>query len=376
MTDSQEIFNTIALTQTNHFSLPGLLDLYRRLGSATAVMEHRDNIRDVIPDASQRLIDTLKDMSAYMRRAEQEMEYISRHDIRPLVMNDEDYPERLRQCDDAPLMLFYKGSANLNRTRVISIVGTRRCTAYGRDIIHNFISRLSPLCPETLIMSGLAYGVDICAHRQASANGFDTAAVLAHGLDYLYPSCHRDTAREMIRQGGLITEFLTNTNADKINFVRRNRIVAGMADATIIIESAEKGGSLITAGIARDYNRDVFAFPGAVGSEYSVGCNHLIRDNVAALVCDADDFVNAMGWQNDALITSSRKEGIERLLFPELTQDEQRVVSLLQETNDLQTNILALRTGISIQQISALLFSLEMKGLIRMYAGGTCHLLK
>ena len=349
MTDSQEIFNTIALTQTNHFSLPGLLDLYRRLGSATAVMEHRDNIRDVIPDASQRLVDTLKDMSAYMRRAEQEMEYISRHDIRPLVMNDEDYPERLRQCDDAPLMLFYKGSANLNRTRVISIVGTRRCTAYGRDI---------------------------SAHRQALANGFDTAAVLAHGLDYLYPSCHRDTAREMIRQGGLITEFLTNTNADKINFVRRNRIVAGMADATIIIESAEKGGSLITAGIARDYNRDVFAFPGAVGSEYSVGCNHLIRDNVAALVCDADDFVNAMGGQNDALITSSRKEGIERLLFPELTQDEQRVVSLLQETNDLQTNILALRTGISIQQISALLFSLEMKGLIRMYAGGTCHLLK
>lgn len=376
MTDSQEIFNTIALTQTNHFSLPGLLDLYRRLGSATAVMDHRNHIRDVIPDASPRLVATLQDMSSYMRRAETEMEYMSKHDIRPLVMSSECYPERLRQCADAPLMLFYKGSAELNRTRVISIVGTRRCTAYGRDLIHNFIQRLHMLCPEALIVSGLAYGVDICAHREALASGHDTVAVLAHGLDYIYPTAHRSTAVEMIARGGLLTEFLTNTNADKINFVRRNRIVAGVADATIIIESAEKGGSLITAGIARDYNRDVFAFPGAVGSPYSEGCNRLIRDNVAGLICSADDFVNAMGWQNDAVIASSRKEGIERQLFPDLTDDEQRVVALLQQTNDLQTNILSVRTGIAIQQISATLFSLEMKGLVRMYAGGTCHLLQ
>ena len=199
-------------------------------------------------------------------------------------MNDERYPQRLKDCDDAPLMLFYKGNANLNQQRVINIVGTRHCTIYGQDIIRRFTADMKSLCPDTIIISGLAYGVDINAHRQALTNGMETVGVLAHGLDYLYPTAHRETATEMLRQGGLATEFMTGTNADKMNFVRRNRIVAGLADATIVVESASKGGSLITANLASDYNRDVFAFPGNVGAPYSMGTNNLIRDNKATPV--------------------------------------------------------------------------------------------
>lgn len=376
MDNSQEIINTIALTRINYFSLAGMLELYRRLGSATAVMDHRDDIRDVLPDATQRLIDALKDVSEPLRRAEAELEYDEAHGIIPLAMNDTRYPSRLRECDDAPLMLFYKGNADLNRARVLSIVGTRHCTSYGQDLIRRFCDDLRQICTDVLIISGLAYGVDICAHRNALRSGFDTAAVLAHGLDTLYPSSHRDTAREMLTRGGLITEFLTGTNADKVNFVRRNRIVAGMADATLLVESASHGGGLITTGIAQSYGRDVFAFPGAVGMTYSEGCNNLIRDNGAALITCAADLATAMTWDNDSALRDARQQGIERQLFPELTDDEQLIVSTLTKTNDMQINMLAVRTGIPVQRMSALLFSLEMKGVVRMYAGGTYHLLQ
>lgn len=376
MDNSQEIINTIALTRINYFSLARMLELYRRLGSATAVIDHRDNIRDVLPDATQRLIDALKDVSEPLRRAEAELEYDEAHGITPLTMNDTRYPSRLRECDDAPLMLFYKGTADLNRARVLSIVGTRHCTSYGQDLIRRFCDDLRQICPDVLIISGLAYGVDICAHRNALRSGFDTAAVLAHGLDTLYPSSHRDTAREMLTQGGLITEFLTGTNADKVNFVRRNRIVAGMADATLLVESASHGGGLITTGIAQSYGRDVFAFPGAVGMTYSEGCNNLIRNNGAALITCAADLAAAMTWDNDSALRDARQQGIERQLFPELTDDEQLIVSTLTKTNDMQVNMLAVRTGIPVQRMSALLFSLEMKGVVKMYAGGTYHLLQ
>ena len=376
MDNSQEIINTIALTRINYFSLTGMLELYRRLGSATAVMDHRANIRDVLPDATQRLVDALKDVSEPLRRAEAELKYDETHGITPLTMNDSRYPSRLRECDDAPLMLFYKGAADLNRARILSVVGTRRCTSYGQDLIRRFCDDLRKICPDVLIVSGLAYGVDICAHRNALRSGFDTVAVLAHGPDTVYPSSHRDTAVEMTAHGGLITEFLTGTNADKVNFVRRNRIVAGMADATLLVESASRGGGLITTGIAQSYGRDVFAFPGAIGMTYSEGCNNLIRDNGAALVTCAADLAAAMTWDNDSALRDARQQGIERQLFPELTDDEQLVVSALVKTNDMQINMLAVRTGIPVQRMSALLFSLEMKGVVRMYAGGTFHLLQ
>ncbi len=374
--DQQEILNTILLTRLNYFSLAGMLELYRRAGSATLIMENRDNIRDILPDASDKLISALQNADEARKRAEVELEYDLRYGIEPIPMNDDRYPQRLKNCDDAPLMLFYKGNANLNQQRVINIVGTRQCTPYGEDLIRRFISDLKQLSPRILIVSGLAYGVDIHAHRQALANGYETVGVLAHGLDDLYPSRHRETAIQMIEHGGLLTEFLTQTNADKINFVRRNRIVAGMSDACILVESKAKGGGLITTEISQAYNRDVFAFPGRVGEAYSEGCNNLIRNNGATLITSAADFIKDMGWQDDATLMRAKQQGIERTLFPELSAEEQAVVDVLTRHNDLQINIISVQSGIEIGRLTSLLFTLEMKGILRTLAGGMYHLLK
>ena len=207
--NDNETRNAIALTRVNYFNLAGLAQLYRQLGSATAVIAHRNDLREVLPDASPRLQEAMSNIEQHLKAADAEMEYNLRNGIQALALADDEYPQRLKNCDDAPLVLFYKGTASLNRARVINIVGTRHCTAYGQDLIRRFVSELKNLCPEVLIVSGLAYGVDINAHRQALANGLDTVGVLAHGLDYLYPTRHKQTANEMLTQGGLLTEFLT-----------------------------------------------------------------------------------------------------------------------------------------------------------------------
>ncbi len=374
--DQQEILNTILLTRLNYFSLAGMLELYKRVGSATLIMEHKNDIRDILPDASDKLVSAIKNCDEARSRAEVELEYDLRYGIEPIPMNDDRYPQRLKDCDDAPLMLFYKGNADLNQQRVINIVGTRQCTPYGEDLIRRFISDLKQLSPRVLIVSGLAYGVDINAHRQALANGYETVGVLAHGLDDLYPTRHRETALQMIEHGGLLTEFLTQTNADKINFVRRNRIVAGMSDACILVESKSHGGGLITTEISQAYGRDVFAFPGRVGDAYSEGCNNLIRSNGAGLITSAADFVKDMGWQDDATLMRAKQQGIERSLFPELSPEEQLIVDILSKTNDLQINLISVKTNIDITRLTSLLFTLEMKGIIKTLAGGMYHLLK
>lgn len=372
--NNNETRNAIALTRVNYFNLAGLAQLYRQLGSATAVIEHRNDLRGVLPDASPRLQEAMRNIETHLKVADAEMEYNLRNGIRALSLADDDYPQRLKNCDDAPLVLFYKGTANLNRERVINIVGTRHCTAYGQDLIRRFVSELKSLCPEVLIVSGLAYGVDINAHRQALANRLDTVGVLAHGLDYLYPTRHKQTADEMLTQGGLLTEFLTNTNADKLNFVRRNRIVAGISDACVLVESAAHGGGLITTSIARDYNRDVFAFPGPVGAPYSEGCNNLIRDHKAQLVSSAADFVHALGWETDLKRMQTTRQGIERQLFPQLSNEEQAVVQALEKQNDQAINQLSLTANIPISRLTVLLFQLEMKGILKLLAGGCYHL--
>ena len=376
MTDQQEILNTIVLTRLNYFSLAGMLELYRKVGSATTILENKNHINDILPNASPKLIEALANTDEARKRAEVEMEYDQRYGIQPLCMNDDRYPQRLKECDDAPLILFYQGNANLNQQRVINIVGTRRCTPYGEDLIRRFITDLKQLSPRVLIVSGLAYGVDINAHRQALANGYETVAVLAHGLDDLYPSRHRETAQRMTGQGGLLTEFLTQTNADKINFVRRNRIVAGMSDACILVESAAKGGGLITTDISQAYGREVFAFPGRIGDPCSEGCNNLIRKNGAGLITCAADFVKDMGWQDDTTLMRAKQQGIERSLFPTLSAEEQTVVNVLSRNNDLQINILSVQANIAIGRLTALLFQLEMKGVTKTLAGGMYHLLK
>ena len=365
----------LALTRLSYYHLNTMVDLYRHMGSATAIVDQRDVLSRRFPNLPHRLIDDLSNLDPMRQRAEEELAYDEAHDVRVLCLGDDDYPQRLKDCPDAPLTLFYKGTADLNARHIINIVGTRHCTRYGEDVIRHFVSDLHRLCPDVLIISGLAYGVDVQAHRNALAQGMETVAVLAHGLDNLYPPAHRDTANAMLKQGGLVTEYMTHTKPDKLNFVRRNRITAGLCDATVLVESAKRGGGLITCRNAREYHRDVFAFPGPVNAPYSEGCNNLIRDCGAGLITSAVDLVNALGWQDETLLEKARQEGIARDLFPNLSPDEQRVVDLLRQNNDLRQDIITTRTGLPMGNVIALLFQLEMKGVVKAYAGGTYHLL-
>lgn len=357
---SEEIYYTIALTRMTGFNQAMALQLYQSLGSGKAVYEQRQD---------------LGNWDEALRRAAAEMEFIEKNGIQALTLNDAAYPQRLKECADAPIILYYKGVADLNRQHVINIVGTRHCTTYGQDLVRRFVSDLRRMCPDVLIVSGLAYGIDICAHRQALTEGYETVGVLAHGLDQIYPPCHRDTAVEMVRQGGLLTEYMSQTQALPNNFRQRNRIVAGMSDATILVESAYKGGGLITCRIAQEYGRDVFAFPGAVGAPYSEGCNRMIRNNTAALITSAQDFVEEMRWSERGKMEEVKGKMVEGELFVELTEEEEQVVTVLRKTNDLQLNMIAVQTNIPIGQLTALLFSLEMKGVVRPLAGGVYHLL-
>ena len=372
--NEQQLLYNIALTRIGHFSLASALHLYRTLGSGEEIFLHRNEAQDILPDCSPRLIDNLKDWSEPLKRAEVELEFCRNNNIRVLCLGDDNYPKRLEDCADAPLVMYYKGNANLNQSRVINIIGTRHCTTYGADFIRRFIHDLKALCPEVLVVSGLAYGVDINAHQQALAVGYETVGVVAHGLDYLYPAAHKDVAREMVNHGGLLTEFMTCTNADKGNFVRRNRIVAGMSDACILIESAAHGGGMITAGIAFDYGREVFALPGRVGDHFSEGCNNAIRENKAMLLTSVEDFVKTMGWEDDALRIEAQKKGIERQLFPDLSPEQQRIVDVLTKSNDLQLNQVSVKTGIPIGDITSILFQVEMMGVVKPMAGGNYHL--
>jgi DNA processing protein len=358
--NSEEVFYTIALTRMTGFNQATALHLYQSLGGGKAVYEQRQD---------------LGNWDEALRRAAAEMEFIEKNGIRALTLNDAAYPQRLKECADAPIILYYKGVADLNRQHVINIVGTRHCTTYGQDLVRRFVSDLRRMCPDVLIVSGLAYGIDICAHRQALTEGYETVGVLAHGLDQIYPPRHRDTAVEMVRQGGLLTEYMSQTQALPNNFRQRNRIVAGMSDATILVESAYKGGGLITCRIAQEYGRDVFAFPGAVGAPYSEGCNRMIRNNTAALITSAQDFVEEMRWSERGKMEEVRGKMVEGELFVELTEEEEQVVTVLRKTNDLQLNMIAVQTNIPIGQLTALLFSLEMKGVVRPLAGGVYHLL-
>lgn len=369
---NNEQYYAIALSRMTGFNAAMALQLYRTMGCAQAVYEHRNDIGDAVADTTPRLREAMKNWDEALQRAAAEMDFIAKGGIKVLTLQDADYPQRLRDCPDAPIVLYYKGEADLNQRYVVDMVGTRHCTSYGQDLVRRFIADLRQQCPQVLIVSGLAYGIDICAHRTALEQGYETVGVLAHGLDQIYPYRHRDDAVRMLRQGGLLTEYVSQTEALPNNFRQRNRIVAGISDATVLVESAIKGGGLITCRIAQEYGRDVFAFPGSVGMPYSEGCNRMIRNNTAALITSAADFLEAVGWQT---VGGNQPQTVERQLFPDLTPEEQLVVTLLQQTNDLQLNVISVKTGLPIGQLTALLFQMEMKGVIKSLAGGTYHLI-
>ena len=370
--NNDERLCSMALTLCPGIGHIGAKRLIDGAGSAVNVFRQRKELPKLLPGVNPSIVTALDCPAAFIR-AEREMGFVEKNRLTCLTLQDEAYPSRLRECEDAPVVLFFKGNVDLNRLHVINMVGTRRATEYGKQFCADFLHDLSALLPDVLVVSGLAYGIDIHAHRAALANDISTVAVLAHGLDRIYPSLHRKTAVDMLANGGLLTEFLTETNPDKHNFVSRNRIVAGMCDATIVVESVAKGGSLITADLADGYHRDCFAIPGRVTDTASIGCNQLIRDNKAALVQSAGEFVKMMGWTD--MEPPVKAEGIQRSLFPELTEEEEAVVRILVRQGDLHINTLVVEADIPVNRMSALLFELEMKGVVKTLVGGVYHLL-
>ena len=370
----QETLYAISLSFVPCMNLLNRKMLFEKMGSATEIFEQRRNLGEIIPNANKSTLKALAMMDTHLKRAEEELAFVQAGHIQCVGFNDEAYPARLRECPDAPVLLYYRGDASLNAQHVISMVGTRQITPYGKDICREFIKELQQLCPDVLVVSGLAYGVDIHCHRAALEQDLETVGVLAHGLDQIYPRMHRDTAVKMVHHGGLLTEFPSRSNADKKNFVQRNRIVAGIADATIVVESAKKGGSLITAEIAESYGRDVFAFPGRIGDTYSQGCNNLIRSNRAGLITSAEEFIQAMGWEKEVQIHKQLSQGLQQEFFPELSEEEQRIVNALTGTDSKQINILAIDTALPIGKLTSLLFNLEMKGIVRLLSGGCYRL--
>lgn len=300
--------------------------------------------------------------------ATNEISFIRKNNITPLFFTDADYPQRLLECDDAPLMLYYKGNTSLQVPRVVSIVGTRHATPYGKNFVDTLVRYLADACPDTLIVSGLAYGVDVAAHRAALRYGLPTVGVLAHGLNTIYPAQHRNTAVEMLGNGGLLTEYTSSQATHRGFFLARNRIVAGLADAVVVVESGIKGGSLFTATIAGDYHRDVFALPGRVGDISSMGCNNLIRQNKAALLTCADDLIEAMGWGNRREQPSQTTLTVERGV--DLTAEEQRIMQYLSLNGEGQINRMAVELDTPIATLSATLVELEFKGCVVAFPGG------
>ena len=366
----QETLYLMALTQVPSLSLTNLHLLIDELGSASAIYENRKDLKQVLPSASKKFLDGMGDFCSFLARAEEELEFCRKGKIECLGINDEAYPERLRGCSDAPVLLYYRGTTNLNSRHIVSMVGTRQITNYGKDLCNSFIQDLKRLCPDAIVVSGLAYGVDVNCHRAALEEGLETVGVLAHGLDQIYPRLHRETAKQMVSQGGLLTEFMSGTPIDKRFFVQRNRIVAGLSDAVIVVESATKGGSLITADIALSYDRQVWAFPGRIYDSHSSGCNKLIFSNCATLLTGAEDFCLAMGWTDDIQHKKQLSEGIQQELFADFSEEEQTVLKALAKDDSKQINVLSVETNIPVGQLSSLLFSLEMKGAVQMLVGG------
>lgn len=349
-------------------------ELLQHTESVTEIYANSSRLSEILPDASPTLLRVLhSDWTPQLRRAEEELLWCEKKQIRVLLPSDASYPRRLLDCPDAPLALFYRGNADLNAAHVIAVVGTRQSTPYGHDIIHSLMSDLQRQLPDTLVVSGLAYGIDSCAHRESLDHSLPTVGVLAHGLDTIYPAAHRSLATKMLDRGGLITEYMSKTKGDRANFIRRNRIIAGMADTVIVVESKSHGGSLSTARIANDYGRDVATFPGRVGDVASAGCNILIRENKARLVTSTEDIIDGLGWVTISAAAEIRRKGVEMPLFQDFTPDQQLIVNALRE-GDMQQNMLCVKTGLPPGKVYALLFQLEMSGYVKPYAGGTYHL--
>jgi DNA processing protein len=291
--------------------------------------------------------------------AEDEIKFIEKYKITPLFLTDSNYPKRLLNCYDSPTILYYRGNADLNVSKIISVIGTRNNTEYGKQATEKLVKDLADL--NVLVISGLAYGIDAIAHKAAVKNHLATVGVLAHGLDQIYPSDHTSLAKDMIKNGGLLTEFRSYTKPDKHNFPIRNRVVAGMSDATVVIETGNKGGSMITAELANGYNKDVFALPGRTSDNKSAGCNFLIRNNKAVLLTDATELIELMGWEEKS---PRAKPKTQREIFIELSHEEKIIVEILNQKENVHIDEINLKSGLSSSAIAGAILNMELQGII------------
>jgi DNA processing protein len=339
-------------------------------GGIDAVFKENKKSFLKIPGIGQQLVQTIIDnREAAVRKAEDEIKFIEKNNITPMFCLDDDYPNRLKHCIDGPLMLYSLGNADLNKQKIVAVVGTRRATEYGKEITNNLIKDLSDL--DVMIVSGLAYGIDSYAHKAALQFNLPTVGVLAHGLDRIYPLANKQLAEKMQSNGGLVSDFISNTNPDRENFPKRNRIIAGLADAIIVVEAARKGGALITADIANSYNRDVFAVPGKIGDAYSQGCNYYIRTNRAALIESAQDIVYIMGWEEK----KEKNKPLQKKLFVEFTDDERVIVEMLEKNGDSGIDFLCINSEMNSSKVASALLNLEFNGVVKSLPGKRYQLL-
>jgi DNA processing protein len=365
--NTNELLYNISLKQIQGIGDAIAKNLIAYCGSASAVFKANKNELLKIPQVGEHVAQIIlngRNNVEIFKRAEQEIKFIEEENITPLFFTDAAYPNKLKHCNDAPTLLFYKGNADLNKEKIIAVIGTREATDYGKQQTEKLMADLS--AENILVVSGLAYGIDVYAHKAALANNLDTIGVLGHGLDKLYPALHANVANKMVHQGGLLTEFLSQTNPDRENFPKRNRIVAGMSDAVIVVESKRTGGALITAEIAHTYNRDVFAFPGRAEEELSAGCNMLIKRNKASLIENAADLLYAMGWEQ----TENKKTKSNQFVLPiNLSDDENQIINLIKDSQPIHVDEICNKLQLTPGKASGLLLQLEFGNLIKSLPG-------
>ena len=346
-------------------------NLIAYVGDEQAVFSQSVRSLSKIPGIGHNLATAIKSAEV-LPRAEQELEFIQKHNIQILYFTSDNYPRRLSYCEDAPIILYTKGNIQLEGKKMLAVVGTRKASDDAKVNCEKLIQGIAERYPGTGIVSGLAYGIDVCAHKSALKNNLPTFGVMAHGLDRIYPSLHRNIAKEMLDYGGLVTEFISETKPDKPNFVRRNRIVAGLVDAVIMVESSIKGGAIITSRIAESYNRDVLAFPGNPSKDLAKGGNYLIKKNIAALIEDVEDLEYALGWES-----KGKSKAVQSSLFQSFNSKEEEVLfNLMQENRELTANELCLKSGLPVSKVSASMLSLEFAGLVKPLPGNGFKLIR
>ena len=354
---SKELLYQIALTLIPNIGDVHAKALVNHFGNAEAIFNAPKKHFEGLEGIGTVRANSIKNFRDF-DKAEKEIIFLEKYKITPLFIADPKYPQRLLNCYDSPSMLYYKGNADLNTSRIVAIVGTRNNSEYGKTICEKFIEELA--AENVLIVSGLAFGIDSIAHKASLKNNLQTIGVLAHGLDMIYPSQNASLAKQMSAQGGLLTEFRSNSKPDRQNFPSRNRIVAGISDAVVVIETGIKGGSLITAELGNGYNKDVFAFPGRVHDTKSEGCNYLIKNNKAALITSANDLLENMGWVQAKKVSPKK----QKELFIELTPDEKIIVEILQTQDQIHIDELYFKSKLNSSKVAAALLMLEMQNVV------------